>query len=198
MGACTKNSGKSGLEKAVESIRGSYKCVSMVYLGDPMDLDNDGECGTDLKKEFESFSFAKTVFDNPFFVYPASEYGVEEVFNIEVPAQSIKYNKFYKQYSLSGEYCGGFTTLHYSYFVRDNNELSFAVRNDLNHIEPSWDGDVEFDNIDIYNTHGESVVSFKDGVLTVRVVGAFYDFHTGQFVTGPVELVYERFSYAVN
>ena len=203
-GSCKKDDSRMVLEQATDTIRGKYKCVSMYYDGEALDLNNDGICSTDLKMELEDYVNARIAINDVIRISAAEDFYEEEFFDVHLPAQDIKYDKRSKRYSLlvDGLY-GSNYYIPFSYQVNRDGCLELFVRNDLlpsisRSTNEFWDLDDEFRHIDIYYSCGNRIVSFKDGVLVIRIIGAYYDFHTEKFVTGPVELAYERVSYAVN
>lgn len=192
---CEKDDPNPGLESITDLILGEYRCKSMRFEGEPVDLNNDGICSVDLKEEFSYFSYSCTVFSAPNFIHAVSEYDTEEFFNLKVPIQGIKYDKVSNLFSLMSDYGSNFYVC-FSYRVNTDGTFEFFTRNDrLN--SSCRDSDWEILDWDNANTKGENVVYFDNGFLIVQIMGAYYDFHTKNIVTGPVELVYERVSYAV-
>jgi len=196
--SCEKNDSKTELENLTDLIRGEYKCMSMRYEGgDPVDLNNDGVCKVDLKEEFSFFSYAGLVFMSPNFIHAVSEYDTEEIFSLKIPMQDIKYDKARDQYSLLSDLSGSNLYVFFSYSVNTDGTFEFFARNDRINTSCYIDGDWEIRGVDVPETQGVEVVSFENGILVVRIIGSYYDFHTGKMVRGPVRLVYERVSYAV-
>ena len=196
MGSCSKED--RTLTQITDSVRGKYTFVSMRWEGNPIDLDGDGKCHTDLMTEFSAFVNAKPVFAIPACVYPANAYDQECSIQLEIPMQMLKYDKVAEEYSLLNDLCGGNQYVFFAYTVNKDGSLCFSTLNDRIDDHLYRDDDWEIDNVDYLYTRGDSVLSLKDGVLSVRIIGAYYDFLTKKFVTGPVDLVYERVSFAVN
>ena len=195
--SCEKNDPKTELENLTDLIRGEYKCMSMRFEGDPVDLNNDGICKVDLKDEFSYFSYGSSVFMFPNFIHAVLEYDTEEIFKLTVPIQSVKYDKVRGQYSLLSGLSGGNSYVCFSYSVTTDGTFEFFTRNDQLDTSRYRDSEWETLGVDVSETRGVEVVSYNNGILVVRILGAYYDFHAGKMVNGPVELVYERVSYAV-
>ena len=196
MDSCVKDD--LTLEHASELVRGKYSCISMTWDGAPIDLDGDGECHSDLLKEFLAFEYTQSVLSRPVRIYPANAYDRECPFSVEIPMQAIRYEKATEQYELLNDLLGDACYMHFSYTVHDDGSLSFLTSNDQMDINRYREGDWEIDYVDYLYTQGECVLSLNDGILSVRIIGAYYDFQTEKLVTGPVDLVYERVSYSVN
>lgn len=186
------------LEQSTDSVRGKYTIVSMRWIGDSIDLDGDGKNHTDLMTEFSAFDNAQSIFSRPMFVYPANAFDQESTIQLEIPMQMLKYDKVADKYSLLNELCGGNLYVFFAYNVHKDGSLSFSTLNERLNKNLYWEGDWEIDNVDYLYTRGDSVLSLKDGNLSVRMICAYYDFKTETLVTGPVDLVYERVSFAVN
>ena len=167
--SCEKDNWRSELEKSTDQIRGKYECVSMQYEGNPIDLNNDGLCSVDLKDEFSFFSFSHEVFTFPNYIYPASEYNAEEIFSLGIPIQSIKYNTISRKYSLIADLCGSNYYVFFSYSVNQDGTFAFSARNDCLDAGHHRDSDWEILDVDASNTRGEKIISFDDGILTVRI-----------------------------
>lgn len=197
--SCNKEHQPTNLEKANDLIQGQYYCVSMYYLGDPIDLDNDGICNNDLKAEFSSFYAAKKAFEkgNVSRVFPARGYNDETTFSLTIPAQTVIYYKLEDIYEASLSGAANFR-LSFSYTVQNDGSISFKARNDIEqHGRDDWEDERRFQNIDVVYTNADCVESFNKGTLVVRINGTYYDFNTKRLVTGPVKLTYERLSSAM-
>lgn len=196
LSSCSKED--RSLVQATDSVRGKYAIVSMQWEGDPIDLDGDGKCHTDLMTEFSVFDNALSIFAHPVYIYPADAFDRECSIQLEIPMQMLKYDKVTAEYSLLNDLCGGNLYVFFAYTVHKDGFLSYSTLNDRLNNDLYWEGDWEIDNVDYLYTQGDSVLSLKDGVLSVRIIGAYYDFLTEKLVTGPVDLVYERVSFSVN
>lgn len=196
MSSCSKED--CTLVLATDSVRGKYTIVSMRWEGKPIDLDGDGKCHTDMMTEFAAFDNAKPIFARPVHIYPASAFDQQCSIQLEIPMQMLKYDKVTEEYSLLNDLCGGNMYVFFAYTIHKNGFMSFTTTNDRLNSDLYWEGDWEIDNVDYLYTQGDSVLSLKDGILSVRIIGAYYDFQTEKLVTGPVDLVYERVSFAVN
>lgn len=186
------------LEQVTDSVRGKYTCVSMIWNGEPIDLDGDGVCHTNLMYEFSSFENSRLTLGRPARIYPVNAYEKECPITLEIPMQAIRYEKATEQYELLNDLLGDACYMHFSYTVHDDGSLSFLTSNDQMDINRYREGDWEIDYVDYLYTQGDCVLSLNDGILSVRIIGAYYDFQTEKLVTGPVDLVYERVSYSVN
>lgn len=198
MGSCSKDNRNRALELSTDSVRGKYTIVSMRWKGDPIDLDGDGRCHADLMTEFSAFDNVKPIFARPALIYPANALDQECSIQLEIPMQMLKYDKVAEKYSLLNELCGGNLYVYFAYTVLEDGSLSFSTLNDQLNNALYWEGYWEIENIDYLYTRGDSILSLKNGILSVRIIGAYYDFQTEKLVTGPVDLVYERVSFAIN
>lgn len=186
------------LEQVTDSVRGKYTCVSMIWNGEPIDLDGDGTCQTNLMNEFSTFENAQLALARPVRVYPVDAYDKECPFTLEIPTQAIRYKKATEEYVLLNSLFGDAIYIYFSYAVHNDGSLSYSTLNDQMDSSRYREGDWEIDNVDYLYTQGDCVLSLKDGVLSVRIIGVYYDFLTEKLVTGPVDLVYERVSFSVN
>ena len=195
MSSCTKED--DTLERIGDTVRGRYVLTTMTWGESPIDLDGDGTCSKDLKEEFSVFSFAGSIFTTPVFIHPPQFYDKEEIFHLVVPMQDIKYDKLSEVYSLRNDLSGGCLYIYYSYTVQEDGSLSYQTVNDRIDDSRYWENDWEIEYLDYRYTCGEDALSLHDGTLSVRIKGCYYDFHSGQLVTGPVDLKYERVSFAL-
>lgn len=189
---------KDVLNKACDSVRGKYVCRSIKWVGEParIDINGDGEANEDLMYEFSTMGDCMTAINAYCFVYPAYDYDVTSLIDFELPVQCVlldkRTNEYRLQYGLDGS--GKFVSFGYS--VSRSGEISLSVHNELNDIWTS-ESQFEIEHYDSQFLSGDRILSFKDGVIYVRVNYGFYDFNSGEFVQGKADLVYERETYSL-
>ena len=195
LGSCTKED--HTLEQISDTYQGRYKCSSMVWNGNPIDVDGDGLANTELSKEFPC---EKSLLNNwqaallsPVRIFPIISYKQENRILIDIPMQFTKYDKVSKQYSLRDD-CANNQYLYFSFTVREDGSMSYSTRNDLITYDRYWDAEWEIEGVDYPTTCGHHILSLEEGSFSVRIIGTYYDFASQQLMTGPVDLTYERFS----
>ncbi len=188
------------LEQISDTYQGRYNCTSMVWKGNPIDVDGDGAPNTEL---FNEFPCEKPLLNNwqgalarPIRISHIISYNQENRILIDIPMQFIKYDKISKQYSLRDD-CANSHYLYFSFMVREDGSLAFSTRNDLITYDQYWDGQWEIEGVDYPTTCAHHVLSLEEGAFSVRIIGTYYDFASQQLMTGPVDLTYERFSHSL-
>ncbi|MGM9764164.1 MAG: hypothetical protein ACI3ZQ_09120 [Candidatus Cryptobacteroides sp.] len=189
---------KDVLNKACDSVRGKYACQSIKWIGEPsqIDINGDGEVNDDLMKEFADMSNCMTAINAYCFVYPALDYDDTSLIDFELPVQCVFLDKRTNEFSLQNGLAGNTQFVSFGYTVNKSGEISLSVHNELNDIKTS-DLQFETEYYDSQFLSGDRILSFKDGVIEVRVNYGFYDFKSGEFVQGKADFVYERKTYSL-
>lgn len=196
LNSCSKEDNK--LEQISDSLQGTYRCISMDWKGNPIDLDGDGNQNANFYEEFSSFANAVSAFASPVRIEPVSKYNQEYPIQLYIPMQFLKYNKVSKEYSLRYGLAGNTNYVFFSFTVEYDGSLTFSTRNDRIDNNMYRDGQWDTEGVDYPTTCAHHVLYFKEGTFAVRIIGTYYDFASQQLVTGPVDLTYERVSYSVN
>lgn len=182
------------LNGVCDGLRGKYLTKSITFYGAPVDINGDGECNTDLLKEFRSLSNSMTAIKAFQRIYPARDYDMESTINLEIPIQSVSYDKRTDTYSTAFSGLGMFVT--FSYSVGRDGAVTFGVHNDKD--SDLWsEGEHDITNLDNKLTHGNRIVSLGNGILVAIVNCVYYDHSTGVLVHGQTEFTYERVSYSL-
>lgn len=189
---------KDVLNKACDSVRGKYVCRSIKWVGEPaqIDINDDGEANNDLMKEFSNMGNCMMAINAYCFVYPAWDYDERSLIDFELPVQCVSLDKRTNEFSLQNGLAGNTQFVSFGYTVNKSGEISLSVHNELNDIKTS-DLQFETEYYDSQFLSGDRILSFKDGIIYVRVNYGFYDFNSGEFVQGKADLVYERETYSL-
>lgn len=183
------------LEEITDGLRGKYQLKSFTYLGEPVDLDDDGVCSNDIIAEMERYSNTDNVLSYPLIIYPVNEYDCRKSIYIHIPKQSIEFNKWTGKYD-NLSFTGNGMCIYFSYHIDHNGNIVTEVHNEKN--EPTcedWD-DLIY-RIDYKDTYGIKITKFGNNVLEVLINYSLYDYKTDKLVNDNAVLVYERFSYSV-
>ncbi len=185
---------KDVLNSVCDGIRGKYVCKSITFLGEPIDVDNDGECNTDLMKEFGSLSNCMTAIEAFQWIVPAPDYNVSQYISLEIPIQNVDYDSRWEVYTTSISGNSMFVT--FSYAVDEDGNVTFAVHpeKDSKYYRETYTG---IDYGDNGCTHGDHIVSISNGILVAVIHCAFYEYSTRTFIKGRAEYTYERVSYSI-
>ena len=185
---------KDVLNNVCEGLRGKYVCSSIVFKGSPIDINGDGQCNTDLLKEFNTLSNCMTAIKAFQWVNVAMDYNTEISVNLEIPIQYVDFDKRTEEYRAS--ISGGNMHVAFSYSVAEDGTLAFAVHNEKNSV--LWrEGDSEISQLDNKLTEGERIVSLGGGRLVALINCAYFDHATKTFVQNQAEFIYERGSYSL-
>lgn len=183
------------LEEITDGLRGKYQLKSFTYLGEPVDLDDDGVCSNDIIAEMERYSNTERILSYPLIIRPVNEFGESNNINIDIPKQDIEYNIYRDEYD-NRSFTGNGMYICFSYHVDPDRNIVTEVHNEKN--EPKCeDGDGLIYRIDYKDTYGIKITKFGNDVLEVLINYSLYDYKTGKLVNDNAVLVYERFSYSV-
>ena len=87
--SCNKHDEKALLASVNEQIMGRYKCKSITFLGDPIDIDNDGNTSTNIINEFSKYDYTREIINTPLRIAPVGNYDYSMLINMEIPIQNI-------------------------------------------------------------------------------------------------------------
>lgn len=185
---------KDLLNKVCDDLRGRYVCESIIFKGEPIDINGDGIVNTNLVEEFKTLNYARAMMETSQRIFPASDYEQEMFFDLEIPMQAVDFDKRTNEYRTGISGSGMF--ISFSYKVDNSGAVTYMAHNERD--SELWeDWTEEVSNIDNKFTHGESIVRFLNGVLIALVNCAYYDYNTETFIQGQAEFTYGRVSYSL-
>lgn len=185
---------KDLLNSVCEGMMGKYVCKSITYLGEPIDVNGDGVCSTDLVSEFKGLDNCITAIETFQRISPAPDYNVRQNINLEIPIQNVDYDQRWDVYRTS--LTGNMMFITFSYTVANDGSVTFDVHpeEDSKYYKETYTG---IDYLDNGFTHGDRIVSISNGILVAVINCAFYDYNTKTFIKGQAEYTYERVSYSL-
>lgn len=190
--SCVGKGDQEKLESVCDALRGQYKCISVEFSGPAVDVDNDGNAGLDMIREYSTLSNAAVAINDVVRVEPLQDYDEEGRIYIVTPAQDITYHKDSGDYELRN---GGYITIPYSYTVSSDGSVLFNAVSDQLYIEPV-EGDNEIYHLD-YSFYKAKSIYVGGGEIKAVVDCGIYDFISGMMIKGTVTLSYERFTFAL-
>ena len=190
--SCCKKPADNSLEEITDTVRGKYNFISATIQANPIDLNNDGITGTDLKKEFKGLPNGSYSMEYPIYIYPVKEFNKEGTITADIPLQSIKYNKITEKYEIDMD--SSMMSISFSYTVNSDGTISTRA---INETRETVEDFTTIYNVDICNTKGREITLFGNGTVEFVVDYMFYDFSTDKIVNVPVKFVYERYTYAL-
>lgn len=194
--SCNKHDEKALLTSVNEQIMGRYKCKSITFLGDPIDIDNDGNTSTNIINEFSKYDYTREIINTPLRIAPAGNYDYSMLINMEIPIQNIRFDKKHNKYSTK-DYSKKSSFISFSYSIGKDGLLSFSVYQNKEIAKEDYDGIIEGIDLDYRNTYGIEIVKLGNGIFEAKVACMFYDFATSSIVKGQAIYRYERFLYSL-
>lgn len=194
--SCTKHDNKELLNRINDEIRGQYKCVSITFLGTPLDLNGDGNTNNNLLKEM-SDNLSKSIVNGLLRIYPATDYEKKELIYLEIPMMQYiffdtKQNKYYTVKGCQEKGAG----IDISYSIGKDGKISFFIDNTSNTNLSKKDDNI-IKGVNYLYLKGITMEKPESGKLNAEIECMYYDYATAKTVIGKTLFQYERVSYAL-
>lgn len=188
--------GKDDFSKVIETsskIEGRYECVSALWYGRSVDLNNDGVSSNDLFAEFDHMSNSLSALGSQAMVIT----GVEDTehegrVSISFPMQYIRENKSDGHLSFANP-LGGTAWYEISYTIDKDGKVIWQEPASISDPEQYVIDDVHYrDGIDYLRTGRADVQYFIDGQFFIIFDLTYYDWSSSSWIAGKVEMRYRR------
>lgn len=180
---CSCKKDRLGLvEETAERIEGTYDLVAIVWEGEPLDVNNDGEASKDLFAELMSLPTNAGNKHQAIVLSLSSDRSTGAV-GMDLPMQNVGVTP-------DGRYptawmIGNLLSVNISYQIDSNGIVSVDSFDSMN--LPEDDSRVEMKRM-----HKGTVSFDYNGKMTFRVGYTLYDHQTGQLVDGIIHYIFDR------
>lgn len=163
------------INNATKGLIGHYRCVSIQWQGQPIDISGKGNATNDIINGFQELSNANAALEKGAYVDSPKEINDLTLITLCVPMQSLIYNKEHGSYDLINQ--SGFYAYLYLYYGVDEKGALFFKKTERLKDEDDYykEDEYEVKYYDMKYTGDAEILSMANGTLSVKMKACYFD-----------------------